>query len=266
MKIQNLQLQNYQINIDIDNNEIIGVLGQNKLVVEEFLLTLAGINKSKDNCFFEDIDIYDNSYYFSKRIYLNCFHDNVGTLKAEKIADAIATVYHKDVNIEALKNHIKNLSIHGECEITLTYEYKFTDMGNSLINMALALSIDDNLIINNPTIHITKKADIDYLKLHIQKHKGFKILGLDNLLGLMDIVERVLVFTDYDEVIIINPNKIDLYLIEDCLDIKPYRLFKGYGNRVITTDIPKEILKKCDRNRIKYTKVNVNEIEKYISN
>ena len=266
MKIQKLQLQNFNINIDIKNNEIIGIIGRNKIIVEEFLLTIAGINKSKDNCFFEDVDIYDNSYYFSKRIYLNCIHDNVGTLKAEKIVDAIATVYHKDVEKDVLNDHIKNLSIHGECEITLAYEYKFTKAGNTLINMALALSIDDNLIINNPTIHITKKADVDYLKVNLKNHSGFKILGIDNLLGLVDILDRLIVFTDYDEGIIIEPEKTELYLVEDCLDIKPYRLFKGYSNRVITIDIPKDILKKCDRNRIKYTKVNINEIEKHISN
>lgn len=266
MKIQNLPIEDYCINIDIDKDEIIGVFSNKHNIVTEFLLLVAGINRSKDNCFFENENIYDSNYFFQKRIYIDCKTDIVQTLNVEKIAYAVSFAFNKSVDEKILEHHIKQLGIRGETEVTLALEYLFTPVGRTMINMALALSIDNYLIINNPTINLKKQKDIDYIKLAIKNHKGFTILGLDSFHYLKEIVNRMVIFTDFNTVHIINPIKENFYLIEDCLDILEYRLFKAYGNRVITIDIPKDILKKCNRNRIKYEKVNINEIKKLLFN
>ena len=156
------------------------------------------------------------------------------------------------------------MGIKGETEITPALEYIFTPVGRTLINMALGLSIDNHLIINNPTINLKKQKDIDYIKLALNSHKGFTILGLDNFYNMQDIVNRIVIMTDFKTVHIINPMNVNYYLIEDCLDVFEYRLFKAYGNRVITGDIPKDVLKKCSRNRIKYEKVSINEVNKIL--
>jgi len=266
MEIKNLNLGDYLINLNIADKEVIGVFSRNKDIVTNFLLVIAGINRSKDACFYNDEEVYDNSNYFKERIYFDCKDDNVQTLNGEKLSYTLRVVFQKEVNQSMLEYHIKNLAIRGECEITSTLEYNFTPVGRTLINMALGLSINNHLLINNPTFNLTDKADINYLKLAIQNHPGFIVLGLDDFDNLKEIINKMVVFSDFQSFLIINPLLEHFYVIEDCLDIKEYRLFKAYGNRVITIDIPKDVLRKCDRNKIKYTKVSINEIKKYLSN
>ena len=68
ISIKDLTIQNYNINLEIDENAKLGIFARNTSLIKELLLIIAGINRSKNNCFFDDKEIYDNSEYFKKRI------------------------------------------------------------------------------------------------------------------------------------------------------------------------------------------------------
>lgn len=265
MEIRNLQFYEYLINLKIEENEIIGIYSQKMHIVTELLLIIAGINRSKDNVFYNGLDAYDSNNFFKHRIYFDCRSDIVQTLNVEKIGYVVNFAFKKKVDLEKLTYIIRTLDLRGEVEITQTLEYIFSNVGRTLINLALGLSIENHLIINKPTIHINNKKELDFIKLELKKHQGFKIMGLDDFSNLKDVLDRIIILTDYDTVVELQLRDEVFYLIEDCLDIKEYRLFKAFGNRLIASRIPKDILKQCDKKKIKYEKVNINELQKYIS-
>lgn len=261
--IENLQINNYNLNLHINDHERIGVFSVDKNITNELLLILAGIMRSKGKCLYNDDSLYDNDKYFKNRIYLDCRHEYLNTLDVQSIYQAVRNKFQKNINLNLFKRHIDALKIRGECDITFSLSYKFTPTGNTLINLCLAFSLSDNLIINNPTINISRLSDLEYLRNQFDKRNGFVILGVNSLLHMKNYFDRIILFTDYDRVEVINSND-NIYVIDYCDIIDDYKLYKASGQRIIIKEIPQETLKRFAKQKIKVERINVYELEKYL--
>lgn len=267
IEIKKLKIKDYLIeDIEIIKGEKIGVFAREAEVRDKFLLSLAGINRNYDNCFFKKENLYDNKAYFQNRIYLDCQEKYLETLNFSKIADIINTKFKMKIDRAYLAKYIDALKIRGECEITSTYKYIFTYIGNTLINLGLAFSTGKNLIINNPTIHIDEehKSDEEYIYNELKNYTKLIVLGINNLIQLKDLLNRVILFTDFNEVIVFNPKKDNLYIIDNCNIANELYVFKCKDERLIIKEPPQETLKRLRRQKLNLKRISIYEIEKYL--
>jgi hypothetical protein len=262
IRIKDLVLKDYIININVGSKQLFGIYGRDKVLIKDLLLIIAGINKNSDNCTYDEENVYDNERYFRNRIYLDCHKEYFQTIKATEIASGIKTKYHKIIDVERLQKHLKTLDVRGECEIT--YRYVLTKCGNTLLNMSLLLASDNHLIINNPTINVKRPSDIDYLTNELIKKDKIIILGVNSLKDLTNRLSSVLILTDFKEALLVNPQK-DIFHVVDNNNLNFDKLFISNDNtKLIVKELTKEQLKICDKEKIKYSKINIYEIEKHI--
>lgn len=71
LEIKNLNIKNYNINLNIYANEKIGVYGRDKAIIKEFLELISGINNNKGTIFIDGVNVFDNKNYFSKRVFFD---------------------------------------------------------------------------------------------------------------------------------------------------------------------------------------------------
>ncbi|HHU55973.1 MAG TPA: hypothetical protein GXZ48_04720 [Acholeplasmataceae bacterium] len=261
--LENVLLKNYKINLELDSNRV-GIFSRDSYLTEELLLILAGIIKPKGKCMFNGEEVYDNDKYFKSRIYIDCKESYLKTLNVNTIASSIKNKFQKNINEIKLKKHIDTLKIRGECEISFAFEYDFTPTGNTLINLSLALSLDDALIINNPTINLLRLSDINYIYSQFQKREGLLIFGLNSLIDMKHFFDRIICFTDYKEVRVINPLVDSLLLIDRCDIIDDYKLFNTKDGRIITLNLPLETSKRLQKQKIRIERISIYEIENYL--
>lgn len=263
LRIENVIIDDFLLDFEIFEDQRLGIFSKDPQLTEKLLLILAGIMRTKGKVLYQNHQVYDNEKYFKSRIYLDCKANYLKTLNIDTIGQAFKNKYQKTINIEKLKKHIDVLKIRGECEITSSLTYQFTPTGNTLINLSLAFSLNDHLLINNPTINITRTSDLSYIMDQFKKRKGFVILGINSLLHLKDYCDRLIIFSDFKTVQIINPREEKLLLIDNCDIIEDYKLFNISGKRMITRNLPQETTKRLQKQKIKIERINVYEIEKY---
>ena len=70
LQIENLIMEDYTINLEIENGESVGVFARRKKTVSDFLKIASGINPGK-GCFHDGKEIYDNRKYFQNRIFMD---------------------------------------------------------------------------------------------------------------------------------------------------------------------------------------------------
>ena len=71
IELNNYQFLQYNININIDQNQNTIIYSPNSNVLKKLALEIAGINKS-EGIKYNGNDVYDNKAYFENRIYIDC--------------------------------------------------------------------------------------------------------------------------------------------------------------------------------------------------
>lgn len=264
LEIKNLKLQEYNIDMTIYDSEKIGVFSRNKQIISDFLELLSGINKNNETINVDNKNVFDNSEYFSNRVFFDFSKKYLTTLRVNKIEDALKN-YNLKFDKERFVKICKELNIRGETDIT--YRYEFTNIGNSFVNLALLCSLNkENVIVNNPTINLNLKSDFDYFTNNLTS-SNFKnvILGIDNLVNFKGKLDRVIFFSDFNEIIVMHNN--DTFIVFDN-DIDQYFLIK---NKVYKEDkiialnhYTKEELKQWQKQKVNYEIISIYDIEKYL--
>lgn len=263
-EINNLKLNNYVLDMKIYENEKIGFYCKDKLIITDLLELMAGINMNNNTISVNDSNAYDNIEYFSNRLYFDFSKKYLTTLRVNKIEDAL-----KDYNLKFDKDKFvkicKELNIRGETDIT--YRYEFTDIGNSFVNLALLCSLDKkNIIVNNPLANLHLKSDFNYFADYLTSNDFQNvILGLDNLSSFKGKLDRVVFFSDYNEVIIMHNN--DNFIVFD-KDVDKYFLIKNKvykGKNIVALNLyTKDQLKLWQKQKVNYEIVSIYDIEKYL--
>lgn len=261
INIKDLNINNYIVNLEF-SNLIYGLFARDKDLINEILLMVSGINKSKDNCFYNDENCYDNEIYFKNRIYMDFKNEYFETIKASQIAKGLKKKYSLDVDTLSLAKHLGILKIRGEC--TITSKYNLTKTGHSLVNASVAISTSKHLIINNPTVNLEKENDIAYIYNQFHQNSRISILGVDSLKKIGPYLEKVILFTDFSEVVILSALEY-VFVIDNTYNVDFHKLFLSLDStKLIVHGLSKEDLKFCDKHTIKYKKIPLYEIEAYI--
>lgn len=262
IEVKNLILNNNTINLSFDK-EIVGIYGENKELIKEFLLIISGINKNNNTCFYQGEDLFDNPKYFEKRLFLDFTEVYTNTLKKEFIAENFFNRFDKEFNQERFKKLIKELQLRKETNIGVTYT--FTKTGNTLVNYSLIECLNVyNIIISNPTFCLDTKERIDFVVGGITNKENYDsvILDLDNIGYFKGKLDKIIFFTKDNKVIKCDSND-TLLLIEDNIHLRNV-ICHGYDNFVIVyNDFSKEELKQFNKVKIKYKEISVYDIEKY---
>ena len=111
IEIKNLIFYNKEINLSFKENEVIGIFGENKNLINEFLLIVSGINKGKGDITYLNNDLFDNSLYFKNRLFFDFSKVYTKTLKKEFIHENLKNRFGLSFDEEKFKRLIKELKI-----------------------------------------------------------------------------------------------------------------------------------------------------------
>lgn len=250
----------YLDDLEFLDNHLYGLFSLDKSAINNLLLILAGINNTHGKVFYNDEAIYDNEKYFKSRLYLDCQKSYFQTIRPLVIADAIKRKFNKIVDVDKLNKHFRVFDIRGEVEITSGYQ--LTPCGNTLVNLSVLLSCDQDLLINNPTINVNNDKDIAYIVKSLCGHQGLRIIGLNNLSHFKDKLDYLYIITPSFQVVKIIPKTDVFYLVDKHNAF--ISLFDTANNKMIVKGLTSDELKYCDRNKISYHKLNIYDLEKYI--
>ena len=265
ISIRNLQFKNMEITVSLNKKEIFAVYSRDPKKSEEFFLLINGINPNNGTCLYENKDIFDNEDFFKQRIYLDFKETYFKTMNIKVIEETLANKYNISFNPKIFNTYVQTMGIR--METIVDTDYIFTECGNSMINFAFLKALNKPFVtINNPTIYL---QSIKILELVIQSltYKGNYegiILGLDKIKRFKDKLDRVLIFTEYETYVIIDPRKDSFLLIEDNIYLHD-KLFRiNESNMVICLNkYSKEEIKKFNNFKIKHEKFSFYELEDY---
>jgi len=252
LKVDNLKLKNYMINIDFSDYKTTAVWAADKKMIDSFFNIISGINKNRNTCFYNGEDIYDNKEYFQSRLYFDYKKQYLSTLKLQYLQERFRQKYNIKFNKEEFKKVSETLDIRGETELTNVYRY--TKTGNTFVNYALTCSLyKPNIIINNPTINLTIQSDIKYIVNGLtDKNKyNMAVLGPDNLAVFANKVDKILIFSDYDNRVIIADNKDSLIVFNGPIDSAWHFeniIYQNNDKTIVLNDLPRPELKKIQKN------------------
>lgn len=198
LRVENLRLANYTINIEFINKEAVAFWSYDKKTIARFFDIIAGINNNNNSCFYNDNNIYDNKEYFQARLYFDFRKKYLSTLKLNYLKEKFRQKYNLDFNKDEFKRVSEQLDIRGETEVN--HVYRYTKVGNTFVNFALTRSLDKSIIIiNNPTINLSMQSDIDFVTAGLTDKSKFDlmILGPDNLAAFAGKLDRICFFSNY---------------------------------------------------------------------
>lgn len=242
--IENFVMQHNKTEVRFDSivipkTGIIGVLGKDISLIEEFLLILSGINENHERIKIDEESVYENKTYFQNRVYMDFHNTYTKSISATKIVEHFLEEYHLHVDGAKLHKLIRAFEIRLECNISGVCN--FTSIGNTLMNLAIACSIDTQTLISfQPLCFIEAKEQIKQAMLHLVKQYESKrlITSVTDLKYFTDKLNYCLVFTDYNTVKQIDVLREQIVLIQgDARHIYNHikeedRLFYTYKNNV----------------------------------
>ena len=266
LKILNLQFNKYFLTTSLEENTIYGIYCIDSLIREDFLKILAGINHNNNSIFMIDEDkeenIFDNENYFKNRIYIDFSHRYLKTLNVNTISEMFKTRFNKEFDMSKYKEFVSFTNIRNE--VLLSNEYQFTDLGVNLASFCLFKGLKYKYnIINNPVINI-KNSD---MKKRIYGNICLKelnpIIGFDNLRDCKEYCDKLIVFGDYQNLVVVDV-KNDNFLISTDNIIIRNKLFNLNNEIISINNYTKEELKYLSKNKVKYKIITFNEVIKLL--
>lgn len=264
IEIKNLIINDIKINLELLDKEIVGIyaLKKHQKIVNELLFIISGINKGRGSCKYLGKDVFDNSLYFKKRIFLDFSLTYTNTLKKEFISENFMNRFAMEFKEDNFKKLIKELKIRQET--TFDVDYKFSEVGNTLVNFAILDSIEkENIIISNPTYKVDDERVATIVKGLTNKYRYNNVLlNIDSISNFNGYLDKVLFFTKNNEILLV-PTSETLLVIEDNIYLRNV-ICKGTSNTVISlNDYSKEELKEFDKKKLKYKVISIYDIDKY---
>lgn len=257
----------YDVEFKCDYASKIGVYSSDKEITKTFLKYIAGINNPQFGSIkIQNRNVFDNPVFFKKRLYLDYDTNYLYTLNSDKIEEEISEKFNVKFDKERFNKIVKDLNIRGECEIT--NKYNFTLAGNTLVNFALSVSCNNEmLIINNPTVYLKDESVLDYITSFYDKNYKSLVFGLNKIDEITSILDYVLIFDDYGKSYFLNKSD-NLIIINETNNnyFDKYKMFKSKDNErcILLAYDQKEIIKELKKNKIEYIIITLDEIGGYL--
>lgn len=260
MEIKNFKIGAESISLEIKAGMTVGVYSRNKPAVLAFLEQISGINQNGGTCFWDGKDLFDDPAYFQSRIFLDFSEPCPSTLRAGYLKERLESNYGLDFDSEKFAKLTKDLSIRQE--LLIDYRYHFTEMGNTLANFAMMASLNKpNLIINNPTVGVTKTQTAEFIVNELCDHQKYQtvILGLDNLKLFQNRLDKLILIGD-EHAFVLDPKTEGLVAFRS--NSEKFRNRICSGAITVTLDgYSKEELKYFEKQQIEYQKISVFDLE-----
>lgn len=257
-------IYNYNIDFMISEDCIIGFYSKKDDVLTNVLLTLSGINKTSNIKNKHGI-IYDNKNYFKERIYLDFKNQYLNTLRESETSKTLESLFNLKLDEKKFKQLVKHFKLHEKT--TFTNIYKFTDEAKTLLNFCLLQSLNYKYaIINNPTININ---NIDYINDMIDAYKSnfeMCIFGINKITSFAKICEHIIVLDNFNNTRYLTPSSVLIVaIINDIKELEQYKMFENKKqNYVIYDELPKDMIKLLNKNKIEHHQIGILELEVYL--
>lgn len=261
LNIQNLIIDKYKITASLEDNTCYGVLSVDKKAKDKFLLILAGIIDNKETCFYNHNTVYDNAEYFKNRLYLDFRKKYFRTLNSDYISNAMNERFGVSFDSSMFKESINLTNLRSE--VLVTDEYKFTEYGINSCGFCLLRSLNySNIIINNPINKVRNDSNKKLIISYITNKNKFSsiICDCNNANDYKNLIDKYIIFGDYNEVYIIDPLK-DTFIITDDHVLISNRIFKKDNVIVALNTVDKKEIRSMKQ---KYRLASFYEIGKYL--
>lgn len=248
IELNNYQFLQYNININIDQNQNTIIYSPNSNVLKKLALEMAGINKS-EGIKYNGNDVYDNKAYFENRIYIDCNTKYLNTLLARNVQETMENSYNIIIDTNKFTSLVKKLQIRSCGE--LNNDYKFTKEGIALSDITLALSIYRYHLLFTPLENITNEQHLNNVKEEIKNM--YNLMFSTNLANYKNISDSIIVlgfkkvFYLQDDSIIYIIKKIEERIINE-LNLTNNIIYKSNKSTLCILDnkISLEIIKKLN--------------------
>lgn len=216
---------------------------------KQFLLKLAGINPST-TIYYNGQLAFDNREYFKKRVFLDAKNEYLKTLNVEFINSALQG-YGLSIDNVRFKKAIKEYNVRNNAKYTSFYQFPIQN--NTLLNIALAKSLNNEIvIIDNPLFDLDEKLIQDVI-IDLKKANKIFVLGLDSFEGIKETSDKVIVISDHFELYCLMPET-ELIVIDEFAAIRN-KIFIVKGKAVCLNDYSKDELKEFAKKKIKVKQV-----------
>ena len=289
----------YDINITLEDSTTYFVLTRKKDLnyKDKFLIQTMGINKYTGSCIYNDKEIFDNEEYFNNRFYFDFSKKYLSTLNIDYIKESLEYKYNIFIDKDKFKEVINLTNLRSE--VLIKEDYSFSPYGINACGIVLLRSMTaKNVIINNPFIYLlrdktdnkllkkdNRKKTIsehniintrELIKKEIQNKEKYNniIIGSDNVYDFIDCIDKYIVFTDFNNVLVIDKKNDSFVVIEELVGLRK-KLFRttynkyvknDYTNMVIcVNDFSKEEFRTFSKNRIKYKIITFEDMLKGIN-
>ncbi|MDD2493100.1 MAG: hypothetical protein PHY83_04075 [Bacilli bacterium] len=266
INIDHLKFKNMEISVSLNKQEIFAVYSRDIQKTNDFLLLLNGINPNGGSCLYLNKDIFDNEEFFKQRIYIDFGETYLKTMNAEFIEEALANRFYLSFKKEIFNTYVQTMGTR--METIVKANYTFTKCGNTMVNFAFLKALEKPFItINNPTIHLKNDRIIEMITKSLidkNKYEGI-IFGLDKIKNFKDKIEKALIFTDYWNYLIVNPQSDSFLLIEDNIHLHD-KVFRTKESSIVIcfNNYTKEEMKRFNSFKIRYQKLSFYELEDYL--
>lgn len=260
LQVLDLQFDKYRLTTEFEENIIYGVLSDNDNVRSQFYKLLAGINNSKGSILYNNTNAFDNFEYFKNRLLIDFKNKYLKTLNINTINETIMTRFNRSFNAKEYKEAVGDTNLRRE--VTITNEYKFTELGITLSNYCLfkGLSYKYN-IIDNPVINIHNSDLKKKLYSNLCLKQLNPIITIENLVIAKEYCDRLLVIGEFEDLSIIDLKK-DTFMISSDNPILRQKIFKKEDLIISINTYTKEELKYLSKNKVKYKIINLNDLIK----
>jgi len=202
--IENLKIGKYNLSGNINDGNVYVVYAADNKVVSKFLLYLSGINQVKEGkILYNGKDVFDNSEFFSSRIYVDMNYKYINSLSPSVIKETIKDKYNIEFDVNNFKKKINLFNVRKE--VKFNGKYIYSDLGKSLLNYCFLSStkcdnyIIDNLFVNIKNIDLYKNIVDDIISI---ENEGI-IISANSFDYFLNKNVKYIIFGDYEEAFIL---------------------------------------------------------------
>lgn len=252
----------YKVNLNFNENKIIGVLSNDEEAINDFFLKASGINKVKGEILFNGLTVFENKDYFLKRLLIDYSESYITTLDKSYLKKYFFDFFNLDLNLEVFEKINQDFRLR--TEYLIKDRYLFTKRGLNLVNYSLTKSVNKNINFIKNTITYCKKEDREKIFLGLADKTSFDInfLDLSDTLVFSDKIDEYLIFTNAGEVVTLT-NDDDIYIVGgEILNNLIYS--KAFNFSLTNYNYNKEEIKVMKKNKIMIKKIKLLDMGKYI--
>jgi len=256
------RLNNYKLNVDINDKIIIGVFSNDEKAINDFFLKASGVNTNEGNIFFRGYSVFDNKEYFKNRLLINYKQPYITSLDKSYLQKYFKENYNIDIDLNIFEKINKDLKLRNE--YLIKDKYIFTKRGLNLVNYSLTKCICKKINFIYNVISNCSKEEREIILLGLADKENFDVNFLDfnDVLVSSKFIDKYLFFSNSGEIVFLT-NDDDVYLVGgEILNSLIYNKTKDIS--ITNYEYTKEEIKTFKKRKIILKKIKFIDVERYL--